>query len=255
MLTAMYQQPYHQYTIQHQQIWNILFTKRVEALSHVVAVNFWQGVKALDLKAYFIPEFQELNFWLQKNTGWQVVAVEQAPRPAQVLAKWSKRKFPAQTQLRLHPDADLRLQGNSDLFLDIFSQLPWLAQPEVRDFLFRLGTLAQKSQDPATVEALWQISQHVLGNGLLRDHKGQMTLFGSRLISNAPEGEAALRHETKWQPLALEELVATPFEEGKQPQAYFVLESLSDLTTLMERLEIEGIPAKEEPAVLQMVAG
>jgi phenylalanine-4-hydroxylase len=251
----MYQQPYHQYTIQHQQIWNILFTKRVEALSNVVAVNFWQGVKALDLKAYFIPEFQELNFWMQTNTDWQVVAVEQTARPAQVMAKWSKRKFPAQTQLRLHPDADLRLQGNSDLFLDIFSQLPWLLQPEVRDFMYRLGKLAQESKDAATIEALWQISQHVLGNGLLRDHKGQMTLLGSRLISNDPEGESALRHETKWQPLVLEELVATPFEEGKQPKAYFVLESLSDFTTLVERLESEGVPATEVSASLQMIAG
>lgn len=251
----MYQQQYQQYTIPQQQIWNILYTKRVEALSTLVTEPFWQGVKALDLKAYMIPDFQELNFLLRRQIGWEVVAMEITPRPAQLLAKWAKQKFPALTSLRLHPDADLRLQGHQDLFTHVFSQLPWLLQPEVAGFMHRLGLLAQQNKSPEAIELLWRLTQHVLGNGLLRDTDGKVGLFGSKLIANAPEGEAALSNENAWRPLVLEEVLAQPYKVGESPSVYFVLENLSDLTALIEQLKREGIPLIDISTELQMITG
>ncbi|WP_205503088.1 hypothetical protein [Rufibacter psychrotolerans] len=251
----MYQQQYHQYTIQQQQIWNILYTKRAEALSAVVSAPFWNGVNALGLKAYFIPDFQDLNFLMKRLSDWEVVAVEEPLRPRQVLARWAKRKFPAVTSLRLHPDADLRLQGNKDLFQDVFGLLPWVLQPQVADFMQRVGALALQHKDPAHTELLWRLVQHVLGSGLLRESEGKVTLFGYRLIANAAETEAALLSETAWRPAELEEILALPFQEGQSPEAYFVLDSLSDLTSLAEQLEKEGLPVVAVPAPLQLVAG
>ncbi|WP_207430904.1 hypothetical protein [Sabulibacter ruber] len=250
----MYQQQYHQYTIQHQQTWNILYTKRTQALSAVVSAPFWQGVNALELKAYFIPDFQELNYLLKRLSDWEVVAVEEPLRPRQVLAKWAKKRFPAVTQIRLHPDADLRLQGDKDLFQDVFSLLPWVLQPEVADFMHRVGQLSLKHKDPAETELLWRLVQHVLGNGLLRDAEGKATLFGFHLISNAPEAEKALRSENQWQPIVLEEILGQPYKAVDQPVSYFVLESLADLTSLVDQLEKEGLPVVEIPAQLQLAA-
>jgi phenylalanine-4-hydroxylase len=255
MPTAMYQQPYHLYTIQQQQTWNILYTKRSEALSAVVSAPFWAGVNALELKAYFIPDFQKLNFHLrEQKSEWEVMAVEEPLRPRQVLAKWAKQKFPAVTSLRLHPDADLRLQGNKDLFQDVFSQLPWLLQPEVADFMERIGQLSLHYKDPAATELLWRLAQHVLGNGLLRDQDGKVTLFGAYLLSNAPEGEAALKRENAWQPAVLEEILGQPYKSGETDR-YFVLESLSELHALAAQLEKEGFPMVEISAQLQLIAG
>lgn len=253
---AMYQQQYHQYTIRQQQTWNILYTKRAESLSAVVSAPFWAGVKALDLKAYFIPDFQKLNFQLrQAQLDWEVVAVEEPLRPRQVLARWAKQKFPAITSLRLHPDADLRLQGHKDLFQDVFGQLPWLLQPQVADFMQRLGSLSLQYKDPAATDLLWRLAQHVLGNGLLRNEEGRVTLFGANLLANAPEGEAALKNENAWLPLVLDEVLGQPLKSGESPDRYFVLESLSDLTALIDQLEREGFPVVELPAQWQLVAG
>ncbi|KAA3438373.1 hypothetical protein [Rufibacter hautae] len=251
----MYQQQYHQYSIRQQQTWNILYTKRAEALSAVVSLPFWQGINALDLKAYFIPDFQKVNFHLKSLTDWELVAVEEPLRPRQVLAKWAKRKFPAVTSLRLHPDSDLRLQGDKDLFQDVFSQLPWLLQPEVADFMEQLGKLSLQHKDPAATDLLWRLVQHVLGNGLMRDAQGNITLFGANLISNAPEAELALKRENAWHPIALEEILGQPYKAGEAPEAYFVLESLSDLTQLAEQLEKEGLPVVEIPAQWQLLVG
>ncbi|WP_066622040.1 hypothetical protein [Rufibacter roseus] len=251
----MYQQQYHQYTIPQQQIWNILYTKRVEALVNQVAQPFWQGLQALELKAYFIPDFQELNTRLKRTLDWELVATEAPLRPAAVLARWSKHKFPAITTLRLHPDADLRLQGHQDLFSDVFSLLPWLFQPAVSDFMFRLGRLAQQNKSPEAIEVLWRLAQHVLGNGLLRDEEGKVTLMGANLLSNAPEAESALKKEDSWKPAVLEEMLAQPVKAGEAPEYYFVLESLSDLTSMVDQLGREGLPLVELPAEIQLIAG
>ncbi|MFB9865535.1 hypothetical protein [Rufibacter immobilis] len=251
----MYQQQYHQYTIQQQQTWNILYTKRAEALSATVSAPFWQGVNALGLKAYFIPDFQEINFLLRRLANWEVVAVQEPLRPRQVLAKWAKQKFPAVTSLRLHPDADLRLQGNKDLFQDMFGQLPWLLQPQVAQFMQQIGVLSLQHKDPAETELLWRLAQHVLSNGLLRDAEGKVTLLGSHLIANAPEAALALKNENIWKPIDLDEILGQPYKDGERPEAYFVLESLDDLTQLVAQLEKEGLPVVELPAQLQLVAG
>lgn len=251
----MYQQQYHQYTIPQQQIWNILYTKRVEVLVNQVSAPFWQGMQALELKAYFIPDFQELNTRLRRTIDWELTAVEAPLRPASVLARWSKQKFPAITSLRLHPDADLRLQGHQDLFSDVFSFLPWLFQPEVTDFMFRLGRLAQQHKSPEAVEVLWRLAQHVLGNGLLRDDAGKVTLLGAKLISNTPEAEAALTNENAWRSAVLEEILGQPYKAGETPDSYFVLESLADLSALVGKLEQEGLPLVELPAEIQLIAG
>ncbi|WP_066833338.1 hypothetical protein [Rufibacter ruber] len=251
----MYQQQYHQYTIQEQQIWNILYTKRVETLANQVAAPFWEGVKALELKAYMIPDFQELNFLLKRQIGWEVVAVEEPMTPRQLLARWAKCKFPALTSLRLHPDADMRLQGGQDMFTHVFCQLPWLLQPEVAGFMQRLGVLSKEQKSPEGIELLWRLAQHVLSNGLLRNEEGKVMLFGAALLSNAPEGEAAMRKENSWQPLDLAEMLAMPHKEKEVAERYFVLEQLADLTNLVTQLEKDGVPVVELPAELQLVAG
>ncbi|MBC3540230.1 hypothetical protein ACFSC6_01490 [Rufibacter sediminis] len=251
----MYQQQYHHYSIRQQQTWNILYTKRAEALSAVVSAPFWQGVNALELKAYFIPEFQKVNFLLQRLTEWEVVAVEEPLRPRQVLSRWAKQKFPAVTTLRQHPEVDLRLLSGKDLFQDMFGQLPWILQPEVADFMQRLGALSLHYKDPAATDLLWRLAQHVLGNGLLRDAQGVVTLFGAYLISNAAESALALQSENAWHPIVLDEILALPYKAGETPEAYFVLESLSYLTRLVEQLEKEGIPVADIPAQWQMLAG
>ncbi|RNI30469.1 hypothetical protein [Rufibacter latericius] len=250
----MYQQQYHQYSIREQQTWNILYTKRAEALSAVVSAPFWEGVNALELKAYFIPEFQKVNFHLRQFTEWELVAVEEPLRPRQVLSRWAKQKFPAITSLRPHADTDLRLQGGQDLFQDVFGLLPWILQPEVADFMQRLGQLSLQHKDPAATDLLWRLAQHLLGNGLLRDASGNVTLFGANLISNAPEAAKALKSENAWHPIGLEEILAQPYKTGEKPEVYFVLESFSDLTRLVEQLEKEGLPVVEIPAHWQMMA-
>ncbi|WP_181306525.1 hypothetical protein [Rufibacter sp. XAAS-G3-1] len=250
----MYQQQYHQYTIRQQQTWNILYTKRAEALSAAVSAPFWNGVNALELKAYFIPEFTKVNFHLRRLTEWELVAVEEPLRPRQVLARWARQKFPAVTSLRVHPDVDLRLQGEKDMFQDLFSHLPWLLQPEVADFMQRLGQLSLPHKDPTVTDLLWRLAQHVLGNGLLRDEHGKVTLFGANLLSNAPVAELAMKSEYAWRPMVLEDLLGQPYKAGETPEAYFVLESFSDLTRLVDKLEREGLPVAEIPASWQLVA-
>jgi len=249
----MYQQEYRQYTIQQQQTWNILFTKQVEALAHQVAPPFWQGVQTLELKAYFIPDFQELNMRLRRMTDWELVAVVEPLRPRQVLSRWSKMKFPALTSMRQHPTADLRLQQKQDMFSDVFSHLPWLFEPAVADFMRRLGVLAKQNPSPEAVEMLWRLAQHVLGNGLLRNQEGKVTLMGRRLLANAAEGEAALHNENAWRAAVLEEILGQPSKAGEQPEHYFVLENFSDLTAMVEQLEKEGLPLVEVPAEVQQL--
>lgn len=251
----MYQQDYRQYTIQHQQTWNILFTKRSQALANKVAMPFWQGVQALELKAYFIPEFQELNNKLKRMADWELVAVEEPLRPRQMLSRWSKQKFPALANLRLHPDTDLRLQGSHDLFSGVFSLLPWVLQPEVADFMHRLGLLSKQHASQEATDVLWRLAQHVLGNGLLRNQEGKVTLLGSRLMANAAEGQAALGNENAWRPADLHEILAQPFKNGESPERYFVLEDLSDLTAMVNQLETEGLPLVELPSEITLIAG
>jgi phenylalanine-4-hydroxylase len=251
----MYQQQYSQYTIQQQQTWNILYTRRQQSLSAVVAAPFWQNLHALELKAYFIPEFQKLNFRLGKQSDWQVEAVAEPLRPKQVLARWSRMQFPALTTLRPNARVDMRFQESRDLFEDVFCLLPWVLQPEVSDFMQRLGQLSVQHKNAAVTDHLWSIIQHVLGYGLLRDAQGGVSLFGARLLSNASETEAALANDRAWQPFDLKEFVCNPDVPSEVRDTYVVLESLSDLNCLAAQLEKEDLSAKLLPVLGQMVAG
>ncbi|WP_192820693.1 hypothetical protein [Rufibacter sp. LB8] len=243
----MYQQDYSQYTIRQQQTWNILFTKREQALRAHVAAPFWAGMQVLELKAYFIPDFQELNFLLQQKTGWQLMAVPAQLTPAQTLAKWAKRRFPAVTQLRANPTVDLRLQGGApDLFTDVFCFLPWLLTPAMADFLQRLGTLAQEHPSVTVTEKLWHVAHQVLFKGLLVDQTAAVTLLGAHLLSNAPEAEAALQSARAWRVADAKDLLETP-ANATLGELYFVLENLATLATLITQLET-GFLLEEEVA-------
>lgn len=254
IVNFMYQQDYRAYTIQQQQTWNILFTKRTQALAHGVATPFWQGVQALELKAYIIPEFQELNNRLKRLSDWEVVAIERPLRPRQILSQWSRKKFPALTNMRQYADVDLRLQRSQDLFSGVYGGLPWVFQPEISDFMHGLGMLSKQNPSPEATEVLWRLAHHVIGNGLLRDEEGRVTLLGSRLLTNATEGTAALQNENAWKPADLHEMLAQPCKKTDCPNQYFVLEELADLTAMLSQLKVEGLPLIEVPTELELVA-
>ncbi|GGK69758.1 hypothetical protein ACD591_03600 [Rufibacter glacialis] len=250
----MYQQQYHQYTIQQQQTWNILYTKRAEALSATVSAPFWAGIDALELKAYFIPDLQKINFLLKRLMGWEVVAVEEALRPRQVLARWAQKKLPVVANLREKPDINSG-SSTTDLFHNAFGFLPWMLQPEVADFMQRVGQLSVQVKDPAATELLWRLAQHLLGNGLIRDGEGKVTLLGANLVANGQAAAEALRRENAWHPIVLEEILGQPFKEEESPEVYFVLEGWEDLTRLIDQLEKEGVPLVEIPAQWQALVG
>ena len=112
---------------------------------------FEEGLDVLRIDRPGIPEFGELNARLGARTGWTVVAVPGLVPEDVFFDHLSKRRFPAGNFIRKRSQLDYLEEP--DVFHDVFGHVPLLAQPEVADFMQRLGELGLAAMEMGALKA------------------------------------------------------------------------------------------------------
>jgi len=222
------------YTTTDHAVWAQLYATRMSALRATVSSVYLRGAEAIGLSPRGIPELARLNGRLRPLTGWEALPVDGFLPAAEFFRCLARRRFP--TTITIRPPDQLAYVPEPDIFHDVFGHVPLHADPTFARFLQRIGQLALRASDPATIEQIARLFWFTVEFGLVRE-EGEVRLYGSGLISSQAEAASALGGGCEHRPFRLDEVVAQSFEIDHLQPVLFVVESFDRLFHAIEEFQ------------------
>ena len=194
-----------------------------------------------------IPEFGELNARLDARTGWTVVAVPGLVPEDVFFEHLSRRRFPAGNFIRKRSQLDYLEEP--DVFHDVFGHVPLLAQPDIADFMQKLGELGLAAMKMGALKRIARLYWYTVEFGLARE-ADRTRIYGAGIVSSFGESRFALESpEPHRLAFDLRRVLTTDYRTDSFQKSYFVIPSLEDVLRVIERedvlalcRELEGVP-------------
>ena len=225
------EQPVDQYGAVDHAVWQQLYERQTAMLPGRVCDAFMEGIRALDMDARRVPEFERLNEKLMAATGWQVVAVPGLVPDAVFFDHLANRRFPATWWMR-RPDQLDYLQ-EPDCFHDVFGHVPLLANPVFADFMQAYGEAGKVAQSLGALPLLARLYWYTVEFGLMRDGDG-LRIYGAGIVSSRGETEFSLTsREPNRLGFSLERVLRTQYRIDTFQQTYFVIDDFAQLFDAM----------------------
>ncbi|GAA4299114.1 phenylalanine 4-monooxygenase [Nibribacter koreensis] len=237
MSTIILTQDYAAYTPEHQQVWNLLYTRQLNILPAAATKAFLLGLEDVGFEPNRIPDFEEVNVRLLAKTGWQLVGVPGIVDNRTFFELLSQRKFPATTWLRTMSQLDYLEEP--DMFHDVFAHVPLLANHEFVNFLEAMSQVALNFLDNEwAVELISRLYWYTVEFGLIEE-EGELRIYGAGILSSAGETAYSLSEEPKRHSFNVRQILQTPYIKEKFQEEYFVLEDYSQLMASLTAFEDE----------------
>ncbi|VVD59724.1 phenylalanine 4-monooxygenase [Pandoraea terrigena] len=225
------EQPVDQYGAVDHAVWQQLYERQTAMLPGRVCDAFMDGIRALDMDARRVPEFERLNEKLMAATGWQVVAVPGLVPDDVFFNHLANRRFPATWWMR-RPDQLDYLQ-EPDCFHDVFGHVPLLANPVFADFMQAYGNAGKVAQSLGALPLLARLYWYTVEFGLMRDGDG-LRIYGAGIVSSRGETEFSLASpEPNRVGFSLERVLRTQYRIDTFQQTYFVIDDFAQLFNAM----------------------
>jgi phenylalanine-4-hydroxylase len=225
------EQPVDQYGAVDHAVWQQLYERQTAMLPGRVCEAFMDGIRALDMDARRVPEFERLNEKLMAATGWQVVAVPGLVPDDVFFDHLANRRFPATWWMR-RPDQLDYLQ-EPDCFHDVFGHVPLLANPVFADFMQAYGDAGKVAQSLGALPLLARLYWYTVEFGLMRDGDG-LRIYGAGIVSSRGETEFSLAsREPNRIGFSLERVLRTQYRIDTFQQTYFVIDDFAQLFDAM----------------------
>lgn len=224
-------QPVEQYGAVDHAVWQQLYERQTAMLPGRVCDAFMECIRALDMDARRVPEFERLNEKLMAATGWQVVAVPGLVPDEVFFDHLANRRFPATWWMR-RPDQLDYLQ-EPDCFHDVFGHVPLLANPVFADFMQAYGKAGTVAQSLGALPLLARLYWYTVEFGLMRDGDG-LRIYGAGIVSSRGETEFSLTsREPNRIGFSLERVLRTEYRIDTFQQTYFVIDDFAQLFDAM----------------------
>lgn len=218
------------YSAQDHEVWRTLFERQTRLLPGRACDAFVQGMRRLPMSADAIPDFGALNEVLQRQTGWQVVAVPGLVPDEVFFEHLANRRFPAGNFIR-RPDA-LDYLEEPDVFHDVFGHVPMLMNPVIADFVQAYGQGGLRARTLGVLEQLARVYWYTIEFGLVREVNG-LRIYGAGIASSRTESVFALDDASPNRiAFDLERVMRTNYRIDDFQESYFVLENLDQLLAL-----------------------
>ncbi|MDN4576285.1 phenylalanine 4-monooxygenase [Pandoraea cepalis] len=241
------EQPVDQYGAVDHAVWQQLYERQTAMLPGRVCDAFMDGIRALDMDARRVPEFERLNEKLMAATGWQVVAVPGLVPDDVFFEHLANRRFPATWWMR-RPDQLDYLQ-EPDCFHDVFGHVPLLANPVFADFMQAYGKAGKVAQSLGALPLLARLYWYTVEFGLMRDGDG-LRIYGAGIVSSRGETDFSLTSRAPNRlGFSLERVLRTQYRIDTFQQTYFVIDDFAQLFDAM-RADLPTLFKKfaEQPA-------
>ncbi len=235
-------QHWDHFTADEHAVWDLLFARQQEALAGRAVAAFAEGLDVLRLSRPGIPEFGELNARLGARTGWTVVAVPGLVPDDVFFEHLRHRRFPAGNFIRRRDQLDYLEEP--DVFHDVFGHVPLLANPEVADFMQKLGELGLAAMEVEALHRLARLYWYTVEFGLAREN-GALRIYGAGIVSSFGESRFALESpEPNRIAFDLPRVLQTEYRTDSFQKSYFVIDRFEELLGLVERADIARLDAE-----------
>jgi phenylalanine-4-hydroxylase len=240
-------QNWEELTPEEHGVWDLLFERQQKALAGRAVRAFEEGLDVLRIDHPGIPEFGALNARLGARTGWTVVAVPGLVPEDVFFEHLSRRRFPAGNFIRKRSQLDYLEEP--DVFHDVFGHVPLLAQPEIADFMQKLGELGLAAMKMGALKRIARLYWYTVEFGLARE-ADRTRIYGAGIVSSFGESRFALESpEPHRLAFDLRRVLTTDYRTDSFQKSYFVIPSLEDVLRVIERedvlalcRELEGVP-------------
>ena len=218
------EQVYENYTEEDFKVWSLLYKKQMDdLLPKVASQEYLDALKTVDFVAERIPDFDEVNAILAKETGWQIEVVKGLIPNREFYGLLKDRRFPASTWLR-------RLDQEPDMFHDVFGHIPLLTNKFFSDFLSEFSKVGLRYIDNDTaLEMLARIYWYTVEFGLFQNEEEGLRIYGAGILSSRGESEYCISDLPERVPYDPYEIVRTPYIIDRYQAKYFLIESYEQL--------------------------
>ena len=222
-------QNWNAYTQADHEVWEILYSRRMNQLESTASDVFLRGAELIGLSPRQIPDLAEVNRRLSARTGWNAVPVGGFLPAREFFVSLSKRKFPTTVTIRSKEGIDY--VPEPDIFHDVFGHVPLHSDPMFADFLQKFGELASRGDTERMARLFWFTVEF----GLIRE-KGETKIYGSGLISSGSDAANALGPGCDRRPFTLDAVMSQPFKIDELQNVLFVLDSFDQLFEAVDAL-------------------
>ncbi|NRA30078.1 MAG: phenylalanine 4-monooxygenase [Parvularculaceae bacterium] len=234
-------QDWELYTPEEHATWDKLYARLMDVLPGRADAAFLNGLKALDLGAGGIPNFERMSDELEALTGWRVVAVPGLVPDEVFFDHLANRRFPAGNFIR-RPD-QLDYIQEPDVFHDVFGHVPMLSNPVFADYMQAYGQGGLKSLDSGCLRNLAALYWYTVEFGLIQSSEG-LRIYGAGIVSSPSESRFSLEDASPNRlGFSVERLLRTGYRIDDFQQTYFVIESYEDLLDRTLRTEFDPLYA------------
>lgn len=241
------------YTAEEHLVWKTLYERQTRMLEGRACDEFLEGMRALPIASYEIPNFRQLSDVLMQRTGWQVVAVPGLVPDEVFFEHLANRRFPAGQFIR-KPDQLDYLQ-EPDVFHDVFGHVPLLMNPIIADYIQAYGIGGLQAKDRGVLELLARVYWYTVEFGLVEQKDG-LRLYGAGIVSSYAESlfalDSASPNRVRFQ---LARVMQTDYRIDDFQETYFVIRDFGELLELAKTdfdplyLQVQGLEALQPGTV------
>lgn len=244
------EQPYELYTDDNHESWRRLFARMQDRWDKYGNDHFQKGIENLCLDPNQVPRLSEVNKFLKPLTGFTAKAVAGYVPAFLFFDCLRNREFP--TTITIRDKNELDYLPEPDIFHDISGHVPMHTDKAFADTLVRFGDaghevaqLVQEIKDPeervrraaSIIKGLARFFWFTIEFGLMKKHNGQLSAYGSGLLSSYGELEHCIESpDVQRYPAQLEWMVNQYFEIDHYQPLLFVADSFDHVYSLTDQL-------------------
>lgn len=229
------EQIYENYTKEDFRVWKTLFNRQMKFLERKVCDDYLKALDRVQFKPDKIPDFQEVNLLLEKQTGWGLINVPGLSSQEDFFRNLDRRRFTATSWLRSQKQLDYIEEP--DMFHDVFAHTPLLSDPDYCKFFRNLGALAVKYLNhPEMLLQLGRIYWYTIEFGMITSSGGPQ-IYGAGIISSPGESRNALADHSAKKDFDVKEILQTGYKTDRIQDCYFVIDSFDQLSDALPEIE------------------
>jgi len=226
-----------EFSNEEHQIWHELIERQLDVIENRACDEFITGLEKLNLNKNRIPDLNEVNEALKKQTGWQVEPVDAVIPPDIFFHLLAHKKFPAATFIRRREDFDYIKEP--DIFHELFGHCPLLTHHEYAHFMQAYGQLAL-TQNKIIRKMLLRLFWFTIEFGLLKTSQG-LRIYGGGILSSFSETKACLEGDNTHLPFSVIDALRTPFRIDIEQPIYFIIDDFAILESLASQSILEEV--------------
>lgn len=221
------EQNWKEYSKADHQTWGKLYNRQLETLKGRVCQEYLDGLQTLKLVPDHVPDFEMMNQYLRKATGWEVLAVPGLIASKPFFSMLANKQFPAGTFIRRPEQLDYLEEP--DIFHDVFGHVPLLSNPAYASYMQEYGKAGLAALEHKGVKFLARLNWFTIEFGLMRSN-GEYKVYGAGIMSSYGEAKYVMENPSpNFVQFDLERVLRTGYYIDDFQATYFTIDSFESL--------------------------